>query len=106
MSEITTQILLSNASADTIGEAVKANAYYHRLSNYSTLNVDLSTLDANTQIQCTLNTNPNEDDWFDVTPTLITDGTQSYVIKGNFVWARAVVTDYVAGTINSITLEY
>ena len=101
------KILLENISGEIVGDAVKGNSYYRNTSNYTTLHVDLATtLNATLRIEASLVEEPEDDDWVDVTPALAISGINSYVIPGNFVWIRATVTDYLAGTINSVKINY
>lgn len=57
-------------------------------------------------IQATLITDPQETDWFDVYSIDTNNKTGFYNIVGNFVWLRAVVTDWTNGTISQVTASY
>lgn len=58
-------------------------------------------------IQCTLVTDPTETDWFEVYEIDTSTQYSGYHnINGNFVWARAVVTNWTAGTIYQVTINY
>jgi hypothetical protein len=60
------------------------------------------------KIQASLATDPTENDWFDVDSTSYGDGVTAvsdpvtYNFTGNFVWIRAAVSDFTAGTINKV----
>ena len=61
-------------------------------------------------IQGSLEGKPTDDDWFDVesaslvAPSLLTANiTKNFT--GNFVWVRAVITDFDTGNINQVLLS-
>lgn len=60
------------------------------------------------KMQGTLVAEPQESDWFDITGTSYGDGTtpisvaSTYNFTGNFVWVRARVTGFTAGTISRV----
>jgi hypothetical protein len=61
-------------------------------------------------IQASLSTEPGTFDWFDVY-TLPVDSTPTgqsgfYNLAGSYVWIRAVVTNWTAGSIQAITVSY
>ena len=62
------------------------------------------------KIQATLATTPGAFDWFDVytLPISATPTGQSgyYNLEGNYVWLRAAVTQWTAGSILSIAASY
>lgn len=59
-------------------------------------------------MQGTLATNPTSTDWCDIPNTVLGDGftvintTQLYNFTGNFVWVRAKISAFSAGSINNI----
>lgn len=64
----------------------------------------------NITIQASLATEPGVFDWFDVETLPITQtatGQAGYMnISGNYVWVRVLVSNWTAGSIQSITLSY
>ena len=62
------------------------------------------------KIQASLSTDPGITDWFDVytVPVESTATGQSgfYNLTGNYVWLRAVVTNWTAGPIQAIAASY
>lgn len=59
------------------------------------------------KIQASLVTNPSETDWFDLY-TIPTDSAFSGYrnLSGNYVWLRASVSSWTAGTIKLVTVSY
>lgn len=103
---ITSYILLTGAISDGVGEKVKGNSYYKNSSNILTVLTDMTTVDATVKIEATLVSNPDDNDWFDITPSIMLDGISTETVHGNFVWVRASVENYVSGIINSIAIQY
>lgn len=99
-------------AAEYIGSKQHAASYYITRSRTQTLSWSLGSTGINTfegdiVIQCSLSTDPTENEWFDVyTIDSITQKSGFYNIEGNFVWARAVVSNWTAGTIELISLSY
>ena len=64
------------------------------------------------KIQGTLQKDPANTDWVDIDNIVIGDGstalTNSYFnnFTGNFVWIRVEVTEFTAGTINSVYMAH
>ena len=64
------------------------------------------------KIQGTLQKDPSNTDWVDIDNIVIGDGstalTNSYFnnFTGNFVWIRVEVTEFTAGTINSVYMAH
>ena len=93
-----------------ISDPVKAVDYYQGQGSLQTVFIRVSEFEGIITLQATLDYNANQANWFDVyeyssTSAVITD----YVpvnLTGNFVWIRAEVTEFTAGTINSATVIY
>lgn len=102
-----------------VGGREQAAAYYLANSNLQTLIWNLgNNINGNTPvyfvgtitIQASLATNPGAFDWFDVYSMSITATASAqsgyHNIIGNYVWLRAVVTNWTAGPIQSIAVSY
>jgi hypothetical protein len=117
---MTTVTLLGASSGAVVGPTVTGNnkigvGYYFGRNTISTASYALHTgFNGIITIQGTLVEIPTESDWvpiasstLDCTATpLVADGTTLKNIKGNFTWFRAVVTNYTAGAISSVTISY
>jgi len=86
----------------------KGNGYYGYTDGLHTVSYKLSGFIGILKFQATLVTNPTESDWFDVNGTSIGDGTSAvngttfYNFTGNFVWCRAHITNFSAGSIQQV----
>lgn len=102
-----------------VGDRQQAAAYYLANSNLQTITWNVgSNVNGNTptyfvgnvSIQASLATDPGAFDWFDVytLPIESSATTQSgyYNLAGNYVWLRAVVTQWTAGPIQAIAASY
>lgn len=93
------------------GDRQKAADYYRTSSGTQTLMFALNGLQGRITIQATLDADPQVDlDWFDVyevDATVVTSySTFSHTVRGNFTWIRARVTEFLNGTITSVTVTY
>jgi hypothetical protein len=93
------------------GDKYKGDGYYSRADGFHTVQYNLANeFRGRVVIQATLATTPVEADWFDVADTENTytgsTGSFMYNFTGNYVWVRAYVDTWTAGTINSITLNH
>lgn len=118
----TTQTLLANvvygqASGNYDGSsqlfysnAVPAANYYNGLGNIQTLFYDLDGFVGVITVQATLNEIPSAAQWFDISErgdgSTSDTGYTSSTITGNFVWLRARVDGFDAGTITAVTAVY
>ena len=118
-------------SANTVitGDKFKGDGYYGRSDGLHTVQVDLAGFIGKVAMQGTLATNPVEADWFtlvldsgkqsvdttglvttqsitSVEYTSVTTNTKTYNFTGNYVWVRAYVSNWTAGTVNSIRLNH
>lgn len=95
-------------SATVTGNRFKGDGYYGRQDGLHTVAYFLNGFVGVVKIQATLVADPADTDWFDVTDTDHGDGSTivtANVFKnftGNFVWIRAVVTEFSSGTIDKI----
>ena len=93
------------------GDKYKGDGYYSRADGVHTVQYNLANeFRGRIVIQATLATLPGSSDWFDVADTENTytgsTGSFMYNFTGNYVWVRAYVDTWTAGTINSITLNH
>lgn len=93
-----------------VSDAEKAVDYYQGQGSLQTVFIRVTDFEGTITLQATLDYDSEQANWFDVyeyntASSAITD----YVpvnLTGNFVWIRAVVTDFVAGTINFVNMSY
>jgi hypothetical protein len=111
------------------GTKFKGDGYYGRSDGFHTIQIDLNGFLGKIEIQGTLAVNPVEADWFTMelgtgsqsvdTTGLITEQNITYVeyvqsttnvkaynFTSNSVWIRASITNWTAGTLNSIRLNH
>lgn len=90
-----------------IGEPKQAANYYLGNAALQTLTWNLaSTFTGTIIIEATLKETPSSEDWFNVY-TIDTDVKNGYHnIYGNFVWLRAMVSDWTEGNIQIIAVSY
>lgn len=90
--------------------AEKAVDYYQGQGSLQTVFIQVTGFEGLITLQATLDFNPEQANWFDVYEyTTNGDIMTDYVpvnLTGNFVWIRAVVTEFNAGTINFVNISY
>jgi len=128
MSQTTTLILLpqttydggANSNAYTVtGNAQPAAAYYLGNKGLQTVNINLTQVTGNIEIEASLATTPGSSDWFKVyelvananapanSAPLVASNASIYTnINGNFVFLRAKVKDFNGGIVNFVKLSY
>lgn len=93
-----------------VGEKYKGDGYYGRSDGFHTVQYDVTGFSGSVDIQATLAINPTSNDWFTVTGTNLTSVidtvTHMYNFTGNYVWVRVNITNWSAGTVNSIKLNH
>lgn len=117
----TSEIILSAQSysgtgtQSVTGSNFKGDGYYGRSDGFHTVQYTVTGFVGTVSIQATLATSPTESDWFTVSDSVHTstaiqttnsDGSFIKNFTGNYVWVRAVVTNWTAGTVNSILLNH
>ena len=119
---VTTESLLGNtvygtpsgpydgSSTNFLGDPVIAANYYAGLGSIQTATVVLANCVGVVGVQGTLQDDPAQAVWFDIdytgsNSTPIT-GTYSLTMTGNFTYLRVSVTDFTAGEITSVILNY
>lgn len=128
MSQATTLILLSetsyvnpgNGAPYTVtGNSQPAAAYYLGNRDLQTVNIKLTNVTGNIVIDASLATSPSSNDWFQVyqleanasapantDPKLASNASVYTNIEGNFVYLRARIVDFNAGTVQFVKLSY
>ena len=109
-------------------EKVKGDAYFGTTDGLHTVMIDLAGFIGTIKIQGSLADDPAETDWFDaqlndgelnvdttgkvteivvdsITYTLAETSIKVYNTTGNFVWLRANISNWTAGTITRIEMN-
>jgi hypothetical protein len=124
-------ILYSSSYTDSAtlqSDKVKGDGYYGMSDGLHTIMIDLNGFIGTIKIQGSLTQEPTEADWFmieldrgavsldttgkasalvetSLTYTSAETSIKSYNATGNFVWIRADISDWSAGTISRIELN-
>jgi hypothetical protein len=125
MAQTTTSVLIPQTNyvgsnpLSIVGEKQQAAAFYLANSNLQTITWNLgNNINGNSpvyfvgtiKIQASLVTNPGALDWFDVYTVSVsstaTGQSGFYNLTGNYVWLRAVVTQWTSGPIQAIAVSY
>jgi hypothetical protein len=101
----------NGTTPDFIGDTVPAASYYTvKSGSMQTAVITATNFVGVITLQATLGTIAEQTVWFDVatygSATTPTSGTTPVNLVGNFVWVRAVVTEFTSGTINSAILLF
>ncbi len=99
------------SSLDFAGDREQAANYYGGFGGLQTIAFYLNQFQGRIEIQATLDSVPvSEASWFRISDfdstSSATTNNFSRNITGNFVWIRARVLDFEAGTISKIMLSY
>lgn len=100
------------SSLDFNGVRQQAANYYGGYGGLQTVAFYLNGFQGRIVIQATLESDPTEDsDWFrvydvDYTDSSVATTNFSTNITGNFVWMRARVEEFTAGTISRVVVSY
>ena len=93
-----------------IGNAVPAANFYAGQGITQTAFIQVTNFAGVITLQATLGDIPEQAAWFDLesygTANAATTGTVALTEIGNFVFIRAAVTDFTAGTVNTVTAAY
>jgi len=114
------EIILSNqvhpgdSSIETVtGEKFRGDGYYGRSDGFHTVQINLSGYIGTIEIQATLAIDPADTDWFTVYSqeyiTVGDEGTSDSILTnftGNYVWIRALATNWTDGSISNILLNH
>ena len=112
MTQLTNEPLITeqSAQADFITPAIIGASFYGTSGGIQTAYIQVTGFVGKITFQATLNDIADQAVWFDVDTygddTTPTTETTSRNLVGNFVFIRAAVTDFTAGTINNVTLAY
>jgi hypothetical protein len=113
MTQLTNEALITELTgprADFVSPAIIGASFYGTAGGIQTAYIQVTGFVGIITFQATLNDIADQAAWFDVDTygdgiAAITETTSRNLI-GNFVFVRAVVTDFTAGTINTVTLAY
>ena len=93
-----------------VGNAVPAANFYGGQGSAQTALITVTNLVGVITLQGSLNSQTEQAVWFDIesygNASVATTNTTAINMIGNFVWLRASVTDFTAGTINSANLAF
>lgn len=119
---VTSEIILSvqthpggGSPQAATGASFKGDGYYNRSDGFHTVQYNVIGFVGTIKIQASLSTNPNEADWFSVTDSIHTsasvgasESNGSFIknFTGNYVWVRATISNWTAGTVSSILLNH
>jgi hypothetical protein len=99
------------SSASFQSNKVKGDGYYGFSDGLHTAQLRVTGFVGTLQIQASLATDPSSTDWADISSAVLTgDGSTAitdgyfYNFTGNYVWIRANITAFTAGTINSLVV--
>lgn len=95
---------------DFIGNAIPAANYYGGQGSVQTAIITTTGFTGVITFQATLGSLYQQAAWFDIATygnaSAPTTDTATVNLVGNFVWIRAAVTEFTAGTINSATVIF
>ena len=98
----------SSTSFDSDG--AKAVGYYRGLGSVQTVYQRISGFEGTITLQATLDQNWETANWVDAnefdSSSSPTSGVYPVTLTGNYTWIRARITNFTAGTIDSITIVY
>ena len=98
------------SSTSFIGNAIPAANYYGGQGSAQTAMIQSTGFVGVITIEATLNDWTQQALWFEVetygNASVPTTDTQAINMIGNFVWLRAKVTDFTAGSLNSANVVY
>jgi len=93
------------------GAKVKGDGFYNYSDGLHTVAHYILALDGTVEVQGALTDDPVEADWVTLDSRTGTTGTPltenaTYNFTGNFVWVRAIVTNFLSGSITKIQLNH
>lgn len=99
------------SSTEFSGDPQQAANYYGGFGDLQTIAFFLENFEGRIRLEASLDTSPTEDDhWFRIYDydTASSQLTASFAVNitGNFVWVRAHVENFLAGTINQLQMSY
>lgn len=98
------------SSLDFDSDGAKAVGYYRGQGSIQTVYQRITGFQGIITLQATLDQDWETANWVDVNvfgdDSTISSGVYPVSLTGNYTWMRARITDFVAGTIDSITITY
>lgn len=98
------------SSLDFDSNGAKGVGYYRGQGSIQTVYQRISGFQGVITIQATLDQNWETSQWVDVNTFDCTiapaSGVHPISLTGNYTWLKVAITDFTAGTINSITVVY
>lgn len=97
------------------GDKFKGDGYYGRSDGFHTVQYNVSGFIGSIVMQATLAIEPTTDDWFTLSTTEHVsandsstegDGGFVYNFTGNYVWVRAIISNWTDGAVSSIYLNH
>lgn len=112
-----------------VSDKVKGDGYFGGSDGIHTFQIQLTNFAGKLELEASLSSEPTSSDWFsapitssqaavDTTGVLVTVSTstinyntattnvKSYNLTGNFVWLRAKISQFTAGTVNAIKYNF
>jgi hypothetical protein len=113
---ISNQAHLGDSSVQSLtGDKYKGDGYYGRSDGFHTVQYNVNGFIGSIVMQGTLAIEPTSDDWFTLSATEHNSANDSsanntggfiYNFTGNYVWVRAIISNWTDGTVNSIYLNH
>ena len=97
------------SSQDFLSDVVRAVSYYQGQGSIQTVTIQVQDFVGRIRLQASLNDDPVAAAWFEVYDYDRTTPTTDFhpvSLVGNYVWMRAEITDFSAGTIQTISISY
>lgn len=97
------------SSQDWYSNAVQAANYYRGRGSVQTIAFDLTGFVGDMRLDATLDADADNATWFetfDIQAAAPLTQRQVTTVTGNFTWMRVRVTEFDAGTINSVTITF
>jgi hypothetical protein len=97
------------SSQDFFSDVVRAVGYYQGQGSIQTVTIQVEGFVGRIRLQASLNDDPVAAAWFEVYDyerDLPTTDLHPVSLLGNYVWIRAEITDFSAGTIQTISISY
>lgn len=95
-------------SDNFVSDKVKGDGYYGFTDGLHTVQIRTTDFVGVIKLQASLVTDPQAADWSDISGVVIGDGStvttggEIFNFTGNYVWIRAQIESFTAGTINSV----
>lgn len=97
------------SSQDFLSDVVRAVSYYQGQGSIQTVTIQVEGFVGRIRLQASLNDDPVAAAWFEVydyNRLAPTTDFHPVSLVGNYVWMRAEITDFSAGTIQTISISY